>query len=188
MEHGAAQARPIRSSPSPKGLPSASKRSTRGFRIVSTQPQRGEHPPAKGEALASAGPRMTGGLKGRDTIGRMPQSHATVLVHAVFSTKDRTPWLAPAIRQELHPYIVGVLAKIGCPSIQTGGVEDHVHVLCCRSMNGICAIESRPFRPHPLLRHFLCPGLRPSLLDERPFGPTWRQGRPPTGQARGQDA
>lgn len=72
---------------------------------------------------------MTGGLKGRDTIGRMPQSLATVLVHAVFSTKDRTPWIAPAIRQELHPYIVSVLANIGCPSIQTGGGEDHVHAL-----------------------------------------------------------
>lgn len=59
----------------------------------------------------------------------MPQSLATVLIHAVFSTKDRTPCLTPEIRQELHPYIVGVLANIGCPSIQTGGVEDHVHVL-----------------------------------------------------------
>lgn len=59
----------------------------------------------------------------------MPQSLATILVHAVFSTKDRTPWLAPAIRHDLHPYIVGVLANIGCPSIQTGGVEDHVHIL-----------------------------------------------------------
>ncbi|BBO22588.1 MAG: hypothetical protein AMXMBFR19_16290 [Chthonomonadaceae bacterium] len=59
----------------------------------------------------------------------MPQSLATVLVHAVFSTKERTPWLTPTIRQELHPYIVGVLANIGCPSIQTGGVEDHVHIL-----------------------------------------------------------
>ncbi|RIK01575.1 MAG: hypothetical protein DCC46_00600 [Armatimonadetes bacterium] len=126
---------------------------------------------------------MTGGLKGRDTIGRMPQSLATVLVHAVFSKKDRTPWLAPAIRQELHPYIVGVLANIGCPSIQTGGVEDHVHALCCRSMNGICGIESRPFRPHSFYGIGPCPGLRPSLLDERPFGPTWRQGRPPAEQA-----
>lgn len=59
----------------------------------------------------------------------MPQSLATVLVHAVFSTKDRTPWLTPELRQELHPYVVGVLANIGCPSIQTGGVEDHVHLL-----------------------------------------------------------
>lgn len=59
----------------------------------------------------------------------MPQSLATVLVHAVFSTKDRTPWITPEIRQELHPYLVGVLQNIGCPSIQTGGVEDHVHIL-----------------------------------------------------------
>lgn len=59
----------------------------------------------------------------------MPQSLATVLVHAVFSTKDRVPWLTPEVRRELHPYLVGVLANIGCPSIQTGGVEDHVHVL-----------------------------------------------------------
>lgn len=60
---------------------------------------------------------------------RVPQSLATVLVHAVFSTKDRTPWLISEIRRELHPYLVGVLANIGCPSIQTGGVEDHVHIL-----------------------------------------------------------
>jgi len=59
----------------------------------------------------------------------MPQSLATILIHAVFSTKDRTPWLTPEIRQELHPYLVGVLANIGCPSIQTGGVDDHVHIL-----------------------------------------------------------
>lgn len=59
----------------------------------------------------------------------MPQSLATVLVHVVFGTKDRTPWLTPEIRQELHPYVVGVLANIGCPSIQVGGVEDHLHIL-----------------------------------------------------------
>ncbi len=59
----------------------------------------------------------------------MPQSLATVLVHVIFSTKDRTPWLTSEVRQELHPYVVGVLANIGCPSIQTGGVEDHVHIL-----------------------------------------------------------
>ncbi|MCE7900943.1 MAG: IS200/IS605 family transposase [Armatimonadetes bacterium ATM1] len=59
----------------------------------------------------------------------MPQSLAAVLIHAVFSTKDRRPWLTPDIRQELHPYLVGVLANIGCPSIQTGGTADHVHTL-----------------------------------------------------------
>jgi putative transposase len=48
----------------------------------------------------------------------------------VFSTRDRTPWLTREIRDELHPYITGILKNIGCPSIQTGGVEDHVHILC----------------------------------------------------------
>jgi hypothetical protein len=32
----------------------------------------------------------------------MPQSLSRVLVHLVFSTKNREPTLAPAIRQELH--------------------------------------------------------------------------------------
>ena len=59
----------------------------------------------------------------------MPQSLATLLVHVVFSTKDRIPWLTQGIREELHPYITGVLTNIGCPSVQTGGVEDHVHIL-----------------------------------------------------------
>jgi len=59
----------------------------------------------------------------------MPQSLATILIHVVFSTKDRAPFLTPEIRRELHLYIVGILANIGCPSIQTNGVEDHVHIL-----------------------------------------------------------
>ena len=32
---------------------------------------------------------------------------------------------------DLHGYIVGILKNLECPSIQTGGVEDHVHVLFC---------------------------------------------------------
>ena len=59
----------------------------------------------------------------------MPQSLARVLVHVVFSTKHRVPVLTPAIRAELHPYMAGVLNGIGCPSLQVGGIEDHVHLL-----------------------------------------------------------
>ncbi len=59
----------------------------------------------------------------------MPQSLANVLVHLVFSTKDRTPYLTGDIRQELFPYMGGVLRNIECPVLQIGGVEDHVHVL-----------------------------------------------------------
>jgi putative transposase len=58
----------------------------------------------------------------------MPQSLARVLVHLVFSTKNRLPVLAPEIRAELHPYISVVLNNDGCTSLRVGGIEDHVHL------------------------------------------------------------
>jgi REP element-mobilizing transposase RayT len=59
----------------------------------------------------------------------MPQSLANVLVHIVFSTKDRAPVLSREIRNDLFPYFAGVLRNIDCPLLQVGGVEDHVHLL-----------------------------------------------------------
>ena len=59
----------------------------------------------------------------------MPQSLSRILVHLVFSTKNRAPILNPEIRAELHPYLAVVLRDDGCPSLQVGGVEDHVHLL-----------------------------------------------------------
>jgi REP element-mobilizing transposase RayT len=58
----------------------------------------------------------------------MPQSLSRVLVHLVFSTKNREPVLAPPIRAELHPYLAGTLDRIDCPSLRVGGVADHVHL------------------------------------------------------------
>jgi REP element-mobilizing transposase RayT len=63
----------------------------------------------------------------------MPQSLSKVLVHLVFSTKHREPFIDPVIRPRLHAYIVGILDHLKSPSIQTGGVEDHVHILCALS-------------------------------------------------------
>lgn len=59
----------------------------------------------------------------------MPQSLSRVLVHLVFSTKHRERFLTPSIQKELHPYLAGTLDRIDCPSLQVGGVEDHVHLL-----------------------------------------------------------
>jgi putative transposase len=59
----------------------------------------------------------------------MPQSLSRVLVHLVFSTKNREPLLSPALQHELHPYLAGTLDQIDCPSLQVGGVADHVHLL-----------------------------------------------------------
>jgi len=59
----------------------------------------------------------------------MPQSLARVLVHLVFSTKDRDPLIARNIRPELHAYLGGVLDRVGCPPLRVGGTADHVHIL-----------------------------------------------------------
>jgi hypothetical protein len=39
----------------------------------------------------------------------MPQSVSSVLVHLVFSTKDRRPFLNDSIRGEMHAYLASVL-------------------------------------------------------------------------------
>ena len=46
----------------------------------------------------------------------------------MFSTKNRERVLTPAIQTELHPYLAGTLNNIDCPSLQVGGIEDHVHL------------------------------------------------------------
>jgi REP element-mobilizing transposase RayT len=58
----------------------------------------------------------------------MPQSLSRILTHLVFSTKNREPILIPTIRSDLHAYLAGTLNNIECPSLQVGGVEDHVHL------------------------------------------------------------
>jgi REP element-mobilizing transposase RayT len=64
----------------------------------------------------------------------MPQSLAKILVHTVFSTKDRRPLLRDrALREELHRYLGGILAKLECQPIIVGGIEDHVHLLSALS-------------------------------------------------------
>lgn len=59
----------------------------------------------------------------------MPQSLSRVLIHLVFSTRNRERVLTSTIQTELHPYLTGTLDNIQCPSLQVGGVEDHVHFL-----------------------------------------------------------
>ena len=61
----------------------------------------------------------------------MPQSLARVVLHVVFITKNRVPFLKDLeLRARLHAYVAGVLQTIGCEPILIGGVEDHVHILC----------------------------------------------------------
>jgi putative transposase len=71
----------------------------------------------------------------------MPQSLAKILVHTVFSTKERRPFLRdPAAREELHRYLGGILASLDCQPVLVGGVEDHVHML--NALSRTCAASA----------------------------------------------
>ena len=60
----------------------------------------------------------------------MPQSLSNCLIHAIWSTKDRFPFLTDkAVRNEFHSIIGGISARLNCPTIIVGGVADHVHIL-----------------------------------------------------------
>jgi putative transposase len=59
----------------------------------------------------------------------VPQSLGHVYVHTVFATKNREPLILRPEPAQLHAYLVRVLAELGCPSLATGGIEDHVHIL-----------------------------------------------------------
>jgi len=59
----------------------------------------------------------------------MAQSLANVLVHLVFSTKNRRPLIRPEVEHELHTYLAAVCREMGCPTLDVGGTEDHVHIL-----------------------------------------------------------
>ncbi len=60
----------------------------------------------------------------------MPQSLSRVLIHLVFSTKHREPMISQEVRPCLHAYMAGILDNLKSPTLQTGGVEDHIHILC----------------------------------------------------------
>ena len=75
----------------------------------------------------------------------MPQSLAKILVHTVFSTKDRRPFLRDqSLREELHRYLGGILINLDCQPIIVGGVEDHIHILS--TLSRTCAAAANECR------------------------------------------
>jgi putative transposase len=74
----------------------------------------------------------------------VPQSFVQILVHLIFSTKNREPLLPDDIRPELHPFMATILKGKECPAILISSVEDHAHVLFHLSKNhALCdVIES----------------------------------------------
>jgi putative transposase len=59
----------------------------------------------------------------------VPQSLSKVIIHFIFSTKDRHPWLGVDIRPRVHAYLATICRDVGAEVLRVGGVADHVHVV-----------------------------------------------------------
>jgi REP element-mobilizing transposase RayT len=59
----------------------------------------------------------------------MPQSLSEVIVHFIFSTKDREPWLDLDVRPRMHAYLATICRDLGGEAFRVGGVADHIHVV-----------------------------------------------------------
>ena len=59
----------------------------------------------------------------------MAHTYVRLIVHAVFSTKKRLPYLVEHRRDEVFSYMGGILREIRCDSLAINGMADHVHVV-----------------------------------------------------------
>src|SRR5713226_6917313 len=59
----------------------------------------------------------------------MPQSLSSILIHLIFSTKNREPFITPAIEAELHPYMASIFRALKSPSLTIDGTSDHIHIM-----------------------------------------------------------
>ena len=59
----------------------------------------------------------------------MPQSLSKVILHIIFSTKDREPWFGLDVRPRMHAYLATVCRDLGAEVVRVGGVADHVHIV-----------------------------------------------------------
>ena len=59
----------------------------------------------------------------------MGHTYTDILVHVVFSTKERRPIIVDSFRERLYEYMAGIANNEFGRAIQIGGVADHVHGL-----------------------------------------------------------
>jgi len=52
-----------------------------------------------------------------------------VILHLIFSTKDREPLITPEIRNDLFAYLGGIIRELKGTALIVNGTSDHVHLL-----------------------------------------------------------
>jgi putative transposase len=58
----------------------------------------------------------------------MGHTYSNLLVHIIYSTKDRAPFITPDLKPRLYSYIGGIVRNLDGVLVEIGGIEDHVHL------------------------------------------------------------
>jgi len=65
----------------------------------------------------------------------MSQTLTSLLVHLIFSTKNRVSIITPEVEPDLFAYMGGILKNCESRLLDAGGTSDHVHLLVSQSKN-----------------------------------------------------
>ena len=58
----------------------------------------------------------------------MAGKHISLLVHFIWSTAGREPWIGEDWREQLHSYIGGIARNKNARLLAAGGMHDHIHL------------------------------------------------------------
>jgi REP element-mobilizing transposase RayT len=59
----------------------------------------------------------------------MPHSFNKLWIHAIWSTKDRLPFIEPSIEKKVYEFLNSQFTESGCPVRIINGMPDHIHCL-----------------------------------------------------------
>ena len=59
----------------------------------------------------------------------LPHTCGNLVVHIIFSTKQRLPLIRPELRSDLFAYMGGIVRELRSTAIIINGTADHVHML-----------------------------------------------------------
>ena len=76
----------------------------------------------------------------------MAQTLFSLLVHVVFSTKNRTNLIPVEVESELFAYIGGILKSRGTRLLAAGCTQNHIHLLISFSKNDAFSVTMRELK------------------------------------------
>ena len=65
----------------------------------------------------------------------MAQTLVSLMVHVIFSTRNREAFITPEIEPELFAYVGGILKNHESRLLDAGATADHIHLLVSQSKN-----------------------------------------------------